>query len=85
MNTKGVENEISDEQFTAELLEALKAYQALDTQRMNCEDCEDCLEQAPEACGKCFPFADDARLKMRAAISKAYARAKLSAAPPETK
>jgi hypothetical protein len=52
------------------LLGVLKAYQALDDQRMACKECEDCLERAPEACPYCFPFADDARLRMRAAIAR---------------
>lgn len=54
-----------------DLYEALEAYEALDNQRMTCEECEDRLERAPEACEYCFPFADDARLKMRAALAKA--------------
>lgn len=46
--------------------EALRAYEALDEQRNKCEDCAECLERSAEACGECFPFADAARLKMRA-------------------
>ena len=52
-----------------DMYEALKAYQALDDFHAKCEDCEP--EYAPEACETCFPFTSDARLKMRAAISKA--------------
>ena len=53
-----------------EMYEALKAYEALDSQRMNCEECDEQLERAPEVCGECFPFADDARCKMRVVIAK---------------
>ena len=53
-----------------EMYEALKAYEALENQRDHCEDREDRLETAPEACGECFPFADDARCKIRAVIAK---------------
>ena len=53
-----------------QMYEALKAYEALEDQRMHCEECEDQLERAPETCGECFPFADDARCKIRAVIAK---------------
>jgi hypothetical protein len=55
-----------------DLLEACKAYELLDAKHANCEEC-DGLDQ-PEQCEKCFPLADDARLKMRAAIAKAEGR-----------
>jgi hypothetical protein len=55
-----------------DMYEALKAYEKLDDFHANCEEC-DGLEQ-PETCAKCFPLADDARLKMRAAIEKAEER-----------
>ena len=53
-------------------LQALAAYDTLDEHVDKCEECGD-NETAPEACGECFPFADDARLKMRAAIARAKA------------
>ena len=56
-----------------ECLAALAAYSNLDEQRNKCDECEDRLEQAPEACEYCFPFADDARLKMRAVLARAQA------------
>lgn len=46
--------------------DALQAYRLLDHQRCHCDDCEG--EYAAEACESCFPFADAARLKMRAAL-----------------
>lgn len=52
------------------LLEALRAYQALDAQRMTCEECEDCLERSPETCGYCCPFALRARDLMNAALAR---------------
>jgi hypothetical protein len=52
-----------------ELVAALKAYELLDDKHANCEECEG--ESAPELCTICFPFADDARCKMRAALAKA--------------
>ena len=51
-----------------EMLEALRAYQKLDDFHANCPECGG-LEQ-PETCAKCFPLADDARLKMRAVLAK---------------
>lgn len=52
-----------------DMYEALKALTLLEDKHSNCPICEG--EGLPEACEKCFPFADDARLKMRAAIAKA--------------
>ncbi len=52
----------------AEMKAALEAYEKLDDAHANCEECDG--ETAPEACGKCFPFADDARLRMRAALDR---------------
>ena len=49
-----------------DMFAALKAYERLDDFHANCPEC-DGLEQ-PELCEKCFPLADDARLKMCAAI-----------------
>lgn len=54
-----------------QMLEALKAYEALDAQRSTCEECEHRLEYAPESCGNCCPFAMRARDLMRAAIAAA--------------
>ena len=51
---------------------ALQAYWDLDEQVSKCMDDEDnghAPEEAPESCGICFPFCDDARLKMRAALA----------------
>lgn len=56
-----------------EMFEALKAYSLLDDFHANCKEC-DGLGQ-PEACSECFPYADDARCKMRVAIAKAGTRA----------
>jgi len=55
-----------------EMYKALKAYEELDDKHANCEECEG-LEQ-PETCAECFPYADSARLKMRASIAKAEGR-----------
>lgn len=53
-----------------EMYEALKAYEALENHRMNCEECEERQEMAAETCAECFPFADAARCKIRAVIAK---------------
>ena len=58
----------------AEMYVALKAYEALENQRNRCEECEDQEERAPEACGECFPYADDARSKIRKVIAKVEGR-----------
>ena len=47
---------------------ALRAYDKLDDFHANCQNCDGC--EQPEACEKCWPYADDARLKMRAIIEK---------------
>ena len=54
-----------------EMYEALKAYEELDDKHANCEECEG--EIQPELCAECFPYADSARLRMRAALLKAEA------------
>jgi hypothetical protein len=54
--------------FFPDMLTALLAYEALDNQHANCENCEG--EVQPELCEKCFPFADRARLQMRAVLKK---------------
>lgn len=46
--------------------DALRTAEASDGQHANCEECEGL--EAPEACGVCFPLADDARLKRRAVL-----------------
>lgn len=51
-----------------QLRDALTAYATLDEAHANCEECEGL--GAPEACEKCFPLADAARLKMRAALAQ---------------
>lgn len=53
------------------LLAALKAYRDLDNHRDTCEECSENLELAPECCSLCMPFADRARLLMRAALALA--------------
>lgn len=55
--------------INAEMYEALKAYSELDDKHANCEECDGELQ--PELCAECFPYADAARLKMRAALAKA--------------
>lgn len=52
-----------------DLLEAAQLLEAAEDSRQHCDECDD--EGEPEACGKCFPKFDDARLKRRAAIAKA--------------
>lgn len=54
--------------INADMLAALEATEALDD-RDSCEECEG--EGEPESCGLCFPKADAARIKRRAAIAKA--------------
>lgn len=46
--------------------DALRTAEKADGFHANCEECEGL--EAPEACGLCFPLADDARLKRRAAL-----------------
>ena len=47
---------------------AIEATEALDFR----DDCPECGgEGVPETCGECFPKADDARLKRRAALTRA--------------
>lgn len=48
------------------LRDALQAAETADQQAANCE--EHAPEMAPESCGECFPLADDARMKRRAAL-----------------
>lgn len=55
-----------------ELLEAAQLLEAAEHNRQFCDECED--EGEPEACGKCFPAFDDARIKRRLAIAMATAR-----------
>jgi hypothetical protein len=52
-----------------ELYEALALIEELDFSRDDCPECEGMGEA--EACGLCFPKADDARIKRRAALAKA--------------
>lgn len=51
------------------LLEAAQLLEAAELGRQDCDECED--QGEPEACGKCFPQFDDARVKRRFAIAKA--------------
>ena len=53
-----------------EMYAALKAYEVLENHRLHCPECEDSQERAPEACGMCFPYADDLRCKVRAVLIK---------------
>ena len=46
------------------LLEALKLAEKADRIHSRCQECEDGA-QAAEACGHCFPSADDARVARR--------------------
>lgn len=50
-----------------DMFAALQAQFILEDKHANCEECEG--EGEPETCEKCFPYADDARLKMRAAMT----------------
>ncbi len=59
----------ADQELIQKLTEALEAADKLDGFHANCTECEG-LEQ-PEACVDCFPLADDARLKRRAALKSA--------------
>jgi len=52
-----------------DLLEAAQLLEKAEHDRQFCDECED--EGEPEACGKCFPAFDDARVKRRLAIAKA--------------
>jgi hypothetical protein len=55
-----------------DLLAAAQAQEAAELGRD--DDCEECGGQGePEACGKCFPPFDDARVMRRLAIAKAVA------------
>lgn len=52
-----------------DLLDAAIALEKAETYHANCAECDG--DGAPEACPRCFPLFDDARLKRRAAIDKA--------------
>ncbi len=52
-----------------DLLDAALATEASDLAHSNCDECGG--EGEAELCGACFPAADDARLKRRAALAKA--------------
>ena len=54
-----------------DLLEACQLLEKAEHDRANsqCEECDG--EGEPEACGKCFPAFDDARIKRRLAIANA--------------
>jgi hypothetical protein len=53
----------------SELLDACQLLERAEHNRQFCDECED--EGEPEACSKCFPAFDDARVKRRLAIAKA--------------
>lgn len=53
-----------------DLYEACAAQERAEEAQANCEECSD-AESFGELCGHCFPLFDDARLKRRAALSKA--------------
>jgi hypothetical protein len=72
-NTENLRESQRWQALAAMLREALAKYEALDEQIAKCTDEDnegghDCTK-APEACEYCFPFADDARLAMRAALA----------------
>lgn len=48
------------------LRNALKAAEKADQKAINCDEHDP--EMAPESCGKCFPYADDARTQRWAAL-----------------
>ena len=52
-----------------DLLEAALILEDAEIKRQFCDECEG--EGEPEACGKCFPAFDDARIYRRLAIAKA--------------
>lgn len=52
-----------------DLLQAAVMLEAAEQSRDGCPECEG--EGEPEACGKCFPAFDDARIARRLAIAKA--------------
>ena len=52
-----------------DLLEAALILEDAENKRHYCDECD--VEGEPEACGKCFPAFDDARVKRRLAIAKA--------------
>jgi hypothetical protein len=52
-----------------DLLEAAELLEKAEFERQDCDECQG--EGEPEACGKCFPAFDDARIKRRIAIAKA--------------
>jgi len=60
-----------EEPLLSQALKALSAYDLLDDFRNKCDECD--LEDSAETCAQCFPFADDARLKMRAVLARARA------------
>ena len=57
------------EPVNAELLAALRLWQAAEQFQANCPDCDG------NGCGTCFPSIDDARIAMRNAISRAESAA----------
>lgn len=52
-----------------DLLQAATLLEAAELGRQDCDECED--EGEPEACPKCFPKFDDARIMRRIAVAKA--------------
>ena len=52
-----------------DLLKACQLLEKAEHDRQFCDECEG--EGEPEACGKCFPAFDDARIYRRLAIAKA--------------
>lgn len=52
-----------------ELLQSAILLERAEHQRQFCDECEG--DGEPEACGKCFPAFDDARISRRLAICKA--------------
>lgn len=56
--------DVADKLLTC--IKALQAYEELDDKHANCPECEGMAQ--PELCAKCFPYADSARLQMRAIL-----------------
>jgi hypothetical protein len=55
--------------LATEMVAALKAAEKADTIHSKCEECME-TGQAAEACGECFPSADDARVLRRNVLAK---------------
>jgi len=65
-----------------QLIEALKTAEKADRKHSNCEECME-VGQAAEACEKCFPSADDARVMRRTVLAEVKKAASRSVNPPD--